>query len=57
MHCAWLTMAAARSGSRTSASRKAASANNRPAAALAWERLKMYLDRVIGGASETAHEH
>jgi carboxymethylenebutenolidase len=32
-------------------------ANNRPAAAHAWERLKMYLERVIGGASETAHDH
>ena len=32
-------------------------ANNRPAAAHAWERLKIYLERVIGGDGETAHEH
>ncbi|MFP4207311.1 MAG: dienelactone hydrolase family protein [Wenzhouxiangella sp.] len=33
-------------------------ANNRPAAAHAWERLKMYLERVIGGDGGTAHhEH
>ncbi len=32
-------------------------ANNRPAAAHAWERLKMYLERVIGGDSATAHDH
>ncbi len=32
-------------------------ANNRPAAAHAWERLKMYLERVIGGNSATAHDH
>ncbi|MFW5815318.1 MAG: dienelactone hydrolase family protein [Wenzhouxiangella sp.] len=32
-------------------------ANNRPAAAHAWERLKMYLERVIGDGDAAAHDH
>ncbi len=32
-------------------------ANNRPAAAHAWERLKMYLERVIGDGDGTHAHH